>query len=333
MLDVSEIVMVDPRELDTAPPFSTVFAVKPDVQEKIVESMTSVGYDPTKPVAVWRERNVVIDGHTRILSAIKARIFDIPVAFFSFASEDDALLYAITSQVHRRNLSQSELLMAVKAVDKIRKAGRPGDGKLASRDANYSDGKSAAETAKILGVGQATVERARTVLSDPEAEAAVMEGKASINMASRIAKANKAKKAKPTQQTEKPAQQSALFAESTTTAALASAPPLPKFDAAPASAPFTATEKPRWDTQQYRMDVRIYHELKPLYDQLRDRLKEITGLNGSEVYGPAYQKTRAVALMAHPRDWVDCTRCKGTGKKNGVPCEACKMGRYKIPNL
>ena len=182
-------------------------------------------------------------------------------------------------------------------------------------------------------MGTKTVERAREVLKDPEAEAAVMEGKASINMASRIAKANKAKKAKPTQQTEKPAQQSALFAESTTTAALASAPPLPKFDTAPASAPFTATEKPRWDTQQYRMDVRIYHELKPLYDQLRDRLKEITGLNGSEVYGPAYQKTRAVALMAHPRDWVDCTRCKGTGKKNGVPCEACKMGRYKIPNL
>ena len=332
MLDVSEIVMVDPRELDTAPPFSTVFAVKPDVQEKIVESMTSVGYDPTKPVAVWRERNVVIDGHTRILSAIKARIFDIPVAFFSFASEDDALLYAITSQVHRRNLSQSELLTAVKAVDKIKARGGDRKSEKSKTSAEVFDrGEcSANETAKILGVGRATVERARVVLKDEEASQSVLDGKASIRMA---ADRVRAKKAKPTQQTEKPAQQSALFAESTTTAALASAPPLPKFDAAPASAPFTATEKPRWDTQQYRMDVRIYHELKPLYDQLRDRLKEITGLNGSEVYGPAYQKTRAVALMAHPRDWVDCTRCKGTGKKNGVPCEACKMGRYKIPNL
>lgn len=336
MLDEPEIVMVDPKELRLAPPFSTVFTIKPEVSSRVTDSMKKHGFIRTRPIEVWRERNVVLDGHTRRQVAIGLGIQDVPVVFVSFESEYDALEYAYECQLARRQLTGPEVLLAVEAFDKIRPRGGDhcSEKAKASREAFAPDGKSAVETAKILGVGRATVERARVVLKDEEAKQSVLQGKASINMAARNVKSKKAKKAKPAQQIEKPTQQSAFVAESTTTAAaLASAPPLPFAERA--DPPFVAvsTEKPRWDTQQYRMDVRIYNELKPLYDQLRDKLKEITGLDGSEVYGPAYRKTRALALMAHPRDWVDCPRCKATGRKNGVPCEACRMGRYKIPNL
>lgn len=47
---------------------------------------------------------------------------------------------------------------------------------------------SAEQTAKIVGTSQAKVERARTVLADPEEKTLVLQGKKSINRASQDAK-------------------------------------------------------------------------------------------------------------------------------------------------
>lgn len=336
MLDEPEIVMMDPKELRLAPPFSTVFTIKPEVSSRVTDSMKKHGFIRTRPIEVWRERNVVLDGHTRRQVAIGLGIQDVPVVFVSFESEYDALEYAYECQLARRQLTGPEVLLAVEAFDKIRPRG--GDHKSekskASREAFDPDGKSAVETAKILGVGRATVERARVVLKDEEAKQSVLQGKASINMAARNVKSKKPKKAKPTQQIEKPTQQSAFVAESTTTAAaLASAPPLPFAERA--DPPFVAvsTEKPRWDTKQYRTDVRVYEAIKPLLDQLRAILEDVTGVKDSVVLGQLYQRSHALANVVDPQFWEDCTRCGATGLTDKGSCTYCKKARYRIPNL
>jgi hypothetical protein len=84
--------------------------------------------------------------------------------------------YAIHNQRNRRNLTQTEILRCIDKVDQLKEVGRPSK-ELSSCDANLNPGKSAAKTAAIVGVSQATVERARTVLSDPEEKVLVLAGK------------------------------------------------------------------------------------------------------------------------------------------------------------
>jgi len=80
---------------------------------------------------------------------------------YEFDTEQEALEYAIRCQRNRRNLTAAEIVQCVAELDKRRTAGRPTADKLASQDAN--SGKSSKETADLLGVSQATVERARAI--------------------------------------------------------------------------------------------------------------------------------------------------------------------------
>lgn len=77
-------------------------------------------------------------------------------------------------------MTQAEIIRCIEMVDQLKEAGRPGK-ELASHEANLSPGKSAKKTAAIVGVSQATVERTRTVLSDPavaqEVKGGLSEGK------------------------------------------------------------------------------------------------------------------------------------------------------------
>jgi protein gp37 len=103
----------------------------------------------------------------------------------SFEDEDEALNYAIHNQRDRRNLTDADILRLVEAVDKRKKTG-PKDS--ASNDAKL--GKSAAETAEVIGTSQAKVEKARTVINHApdEVKEEVKSGKSSINRAYKEAK-------------------------------------------------------------------------------------------------------------------------------------------------
>jgi hypothetical protein len=76
-------------------------------------------------------------------------------------------------------MTERDMLRCIAAVDKRRGAGRPTK-ELASNDANFSAGKSAKETAQIVGTSRAKVERARRVLSNPKEKQAVLNVKKSI---------------------------------------------------------------------------------------------------------------------------------------------------------
>lgn len=76
---------------------------------------------------------------------------------------------------NRRNLTQAGILTCVRELDKLRTRG--GDRRSAeaiSKASREAFEKSASKTAQRVGISRATVERARTVLSDDEATLADM---------------------------------------------------------------------------------------------------------------------------------------------------------------
>ena len=97
-----------PSDIKTAEPFSNLLPVNPKTRAAIAANMKTKGYDPASPVPFWEERGVAVDAHTRILAACDAGLEWIPVVAKSFASEDEAIRYAVHAQVDRRNLSDAE---------------------------------------------------------------------------------------------------------------------------------------------------------------------------------------------------------------------------------
>jgi ParB-like chromosome segregation protein Spo0J len=173
-------------ELRRAAPFSTLFPIKENVLKKITEDMKANGYDCAHPIIVWAgNRCKVVDGNTRLEAALKAGMSTIPVVLKNFASEEEALQYAIRSQSHRRNLTDSELMICLTELDKRKQQGQRNDlaDNLASREAKL--GKSAEKTAEVLGVSRAKVERLRAVSEHAPAHIknAVAAGKISVNKA------------------------------------------------------------------------------------------------------------------------------------------------------
>lgn len=173
-------------ELRRAAPFSTLFPIKENVLKKISEDMKSNGYDCAHPVIVWAgNRCKVIDGNTRLEAALKAGMSTIPVVLKNFASEEDALQYAIRSQSHRRNLSDSELLTCLTELDKRRSVGRPKQNENKIAQSCAINGRSSEKTADLLGVSARKVEQVRSIMDNAPTHIknAVAAGEMSVNKA------------------------------------------------------------------------------------------------------------------------------------------------------
>ena len=155
--------------LKTAPPFRDLFPINEKVLDAIYWDMQKNGYDRSQPIIVWESHDsIVIDGHTRLRAARKAGIFEVPVMLKPFPDENSALEYAIKCQRNRRNLKDFEIMKCLEELDKRRDRG--GDrgnqyigGKVAKAP-NGAFGKSAQETANLLGISPRKVERARAVM-------------------------------------------------------------------------------------------------------------------------------------------------------------------------
>jgi ParB family chromosome partitioning protein len=68
---------------------------------------------------LWKGKNIVIDGHTRLIAAKNIGMNDIPVALTDFKDEEEALEYAIHNQRDRRNMSDADLLSRITTISKI----------------------------------------------------------------------------------------------------------------------------------------------------------------------------------------------------------------------
>jgi len=174
-------------------PFNDLFPIDPKIKAAIKEHIETFSYDDGKPVDVWQEKMIVLDGNTRIEAATEAGMVELPVHYHSFRNEGEALEYAIHNQRDRRNFTDADIYRCVKAVDEVKQRG--GDRKSqtyqeskASSEAiekSKKEEKSASKTAKTTGVSRVKVEKVRTIdkIADPETRKEVEEGKKTINKA------------------------------------------------------------------------------------------------------------------------------------------------------
>ncbi len=171
-------------DIRTVSPFKDLFPIIDRVVEELYWDMQKNGFDKSNPIVLWESHNsIVIDGHMRLRAAKKAGLIQVPVTLKRFDTEEEALSYAVHCQRNRRNITDREIIHCIAALDERKIAGRPSKEKLAPDGANF--GKSATETANLLGVNFRKVERARTVLDNApdEIREAVKSGQMSINSA------------------------------------------------------------------------------------------------------------------------------------------------------
>lgn len=166
------------------PTFQSLLPINEKELANIVSDMEENGFDKSKPVCVWREENVLIDGYTRFTAAREAGLTEIYKYEMSFETEQQALEYAMKQQLNRRNLSDAGKLLLIEKLDNLRNPGRKSSD---SDDEDEPRGKSAQALAETLGIGTRTVERARHVLANADEETLeeVRSGKTSINQAAK----------------------------------------------------------------------------------------------------------------------------------------------------
>lgn len=172
------------------PTFQSLLPINEKELANIVSDMEENGFDRSKPVCIWREENVLIDGYTRFTAAREAGLTEIYKYEMSFETEQQALEYAMKQQLNRRNLNDAGKLLLIEKLDNLRNPGRKSSD---SDDEDEPRGKSAQALAETLGIGTRTVERARHVLANADEETLeeVRSGKTSINQAAKKIKQQK----------------------------------------------------------------------------------------------------------------------------------------------
>ncbi|GAB6393552.1 MAG: ParB N-terminal domain-containing protein [Treponematales bacterium] len=190
----AESVRIDPE-------FAKIFRIGEKLLEVITEDMRAHGFDKAQPLARWRERGTLVDGHTRYKAALAAGIKEVPVEDKSFETEVDAKLYCYRRQAERRNLTGAEIYAVATS--------------LRIDDARY--GKSAAEVAEILGVGEGTIAHARAVESrgSEELKEAVRNNEVSIGKAYKEVrkKSGRVRRAEAAEREEEPEEREEEFPE------------------------------------------------------------------------------------------------------------------------
>jgi hypothetical protein len=119
-------------EIKVASPFKDLLEIKEKDLKAIKHRMALYGYDSSQPITIWKEKGIIVCGHTRFQAAkalYEERKFagneidqfeDIPVMERSFGDDEKAAIeYAIHNQTDRRSLSDWDKLMLVQKVDKL----------------------------------------------------------------------------------------------------------------------------------------------------------------------------------------------------------------------
>ncbi|MBL7077756.1 MAG: DUF5131 family protein [Kiritimatiellae bacterium] len=191
---VSGIVPTPVEDIRTGEPFKDLFPITPRIRSGIAKRMQADGYDLAQPLVVWQEENILLDGHTRLSAAAESGIKMVPVVLKSFPDEDTALEYAIGAQCSRRNLTDSEIIHLLEKWDSRHSRGGDRRSPEAKSKASHAAlGRSAAQTATLMGISTTKVEKGRSILDskDTALQNAVKSGMTSINKASKKTRAAK----------------------------------------------------------------------------------------------------------------------------------------------
>lgn len=175
-----EITQLNVNDIRIERPFSIFFPINDDTLNAIRIDMKTNGFDMGFPLIVWKERQILVDGHTRFIAAKEMGVTELPVLFKEFESEDDAVLYAFHIQRNRRNLSDDNIIRCLEVLDKI------GSKKSVDPSKPKAEKKETIENiAKELGTSKSKIEKARKIIEigSEEIRESVQSGKTSINKA------------------------------------------------------------------------------------------------------------------------------------------------------
>ena len=181
-------------KVKTAEPFKSLFSICDDVYDEVKEKMKVKGFKSSEPILLWKEEQVVIDGHTRLAVAKELSIKDVPTIEESFSSEDDALEEAWAVNKFRRHISMADKFHFFRLVDKREQLGgdhKSGDFKKSRLlNNNLDKDKSHLRTAKILSIGADYVSKMRLIVDycDNETIEEVENDEMSITEAHKVAK-------------------------------------------------------------------------------------------------------------------------------------------------
>jgi len=126
--------------------------------KELVESMETLGFDPSRPITVLAGTDEVLDGWSRYNAANVAGVEPIIVEY----EGDDPIGYVIAMNAARRHTSAMEIATAVAKCRNWQGVGRP-----ASTASDVSDAdrpRTNAELAREAGTSESTMERARRAI-------------------------------------------------------------------------------------------------------------------------------------------------------------------------
>lgn len=105
------------KEVQTHRDFEALFPINKKVRDSIAQSICKEGFNEDFPLIIWKEENILIDGHTRLSAAKRAILKKVPVSYKSFSSKQEAIDYAHSLQFNRRNLTDADLFSFVLSLD------------------------------------------------------------------------------------------------------------------------------------------------------------------------------------------------------------------------
>jgi ParB family chromosome partitioning protein len=150
------------------PEISKIFTQSDKVLNEIKTKIEQFGYDKSQPVVLWKGKNIIVDGHTRLEAAKESKLDEIPAVEMEFETRDDAILYTFERQAIRRNLTPADILKAAQMI----KGPKVYDG----------TGRAAELLARRLGVSASTIYQAKKIIKEASKEdiKAVQKGEKSI---------------------------------------------------------------------------------------------------------------------------------------------------------
>jgi ParB family chromosome partitioning protein len=162
----SKLVRISDIKID--PEISKIFTRSDKIRDEIKTKIEKFGFDKSQPVTLWKGKNIIVDGHTRLEAAIENNLEKIPAVELEFETHDDAILYTFERQAIRRNLTPADILKAAQ----LMKGPKTRDG----------TGRKADLLAERLGVCAATIYQARKIAKEASKEdiTAIQKGETSL---------------------------------------------------------------------------------------------------------------------------------------------------------
>lgn len=311
---------------------------------------------------VWQEEGILLDGHNRF-DICTSNGIPYEVTLESFASRDDAQLWMLRNQLHRRNLTELDraaLAMRMEAIFKAKaKANQSVGGKVGAVVTNrgltnlsnpVEPVRTRKEAAAIAGLSEGTYDRAKRVLANgvPELHEAVREGLALLpaDAVSRFGAKEQRKiletaasTGSTVTKTLKRLHPECDIRNPTTTKngkVKVASPALPETNGK------TLDPVRKLIHEDGDGPVGSWVDAFPVFGKLggvarRRFTADATAwrycratLKETVLDGPYRKRLRALVGVG-PKEWVACRTCNGTGTANGSSCSKCEGDGYTIP--